>query len=497
MGELDSPISILQFNDLHRSGGMLLFFDGYDEVKSDLKERVTQEINDFSSRYRNSRIVITSRDDSSLPSFGCYKAFNIRSLEYQEACLLLNKYGEMSKKTIHQAIISHIERMNDNGLRSLLSNPLMVSLLFKAYDYKNKIPPSKSAFYEQVYDALFEGHDLSKDGFERERRTALDKYSFEDILKSIAYKSVRNAPNYDRLTLTELILMEIKSKVHLNFTVDDFIKDVLWAIPLMLEDGLEFRWTHKSFQEYFSALYIVSCPPERKNLIISSMFSGTRSVDYQNIIEMCLSLDRSTVLKVAILPYIESYYKYYNNMKTTVPWIQGNDMIYRVSLAYGAGYNFSSVRMGRNDEKKDEASTILKAVSRTNDSIGYILFHSDKHDVITCRYICDRRQWIAETLERNGVFKGIERVTISADENLLNGDDIEEDKFDIYIPSQSSEDYRVDSKYYRSFNTMMLIVSTNLFGGKPIFIDPEKCPEIISAIRMSIESVEYHDDDFS
>lgn len=47
-------------------------------------------------------------------------------------------------------------------INEFLKNPLLVSLLFAAFDFKQTIPLKKHIFYRQVFDAYFDSHDLSK-----------------------------------------------------------------------------------------------------------------------------------------------------------------------------------------------------------------------------------------------------------------------------------------------------------------------------------------------
>lgn len=498
LGGDDLGVNKASFNDIYKTGQLLIILDGYDEIRSQLKERVTQEINDFCSRFKNAKIILTSRDDSSLPSFAGFASFSVEKLTYEDACDLLTRYGESAKKTIHNAIIDQINRMRDENFISLLENPLIISLLFRAYDYKNKIPISKSAFYGQVYDALFEGHDLSKDGYERERKTGLDKFAFEDILKIISYKSIKRGPSYDDQMLKDMITGAIKSEVHLNFTVSDYIKDVTWAIPLMIEEGNEIRWTHKSFQEYFTARYICSSDASRKERVVNTMFNGVRSLDYSNVIEMCLSLDRSLVLKSAILPYIEAFYKHYIETKQSHPWLNEDELKYRSALTYKSAYNFFTdfTRTDLNERK-----TIVESMSGEGDRINAssIIFHSsnDKNRVVVeCVYVCDRRHWIAEVLERNEIFKGVAGLVYRKAYEKFNFS--QGAKFDVYIPRQSTSDADFDSKYHNQVNSMMYAIHNHIGGGKGHFIDPEKCPEIVAAIKMSLDIyISEDEDDFS
>jgi len=503
MADSETPLTTLQLNDIYRSGKMLIILDGYDEISSSIKMRITEEINELVAKYKTAKFIITSRDDSALPSFGGFKAYKVEKLSYEDACLLLHKYGQASDKNIHEQIIEQIERLRDANFITLLENPLMVSLLFRAYDYKNKIPISKSAFYAQVYDALFEGHDLSKDGFERERKTKLDKFAFEDILKHISLVSLKNGPNYDEESLRQIVAECIKKEVHLNFTVSDFLKDVTWSIPLMIEDGNEIRWGHKSFQEYFASRQICNLDKINREKIIESMFNGRNSLNYANVIEMCLSQDRALVLRTIILPYIEGLYANYLTSKQIYPWLTGNDLILRSAATYNSAYKFqTSNNSSRERNSLAEVSAILAAASGHNNhsrtnvvTIGLSNQMGKTRHTVQCWYKVDQRNWIAEVIERNEIFKGIDNFIGRWSHRGVRLDDGA--RLDVVIPAQSTTDAEMDSTHTKDINSLINLLYNHFGAGRYHFINPEACPEIIAAIKISLSDSETDDLDFS
>lgn len=95
-----------------------------------------------------------------LTTFGDFQAFQIKDLKEPEAYALLGRYdgnGETS-----QRLIAELKAERNKSVKEFLKNPLLVTLLFIVYDYKTTIPFKKHFFYSQIYDALYEGHDLSK-----------------------------------------------------------------------------------------------------------------------------------------------------------------------------------------------------------------------------------------------------------------------------------------------------------------------------------------------
>lgn len=81
----------------------------------------------------------------------------------------------------------------------------------------------------------------------------------------------------DRLYFFE----EIKIKKYINNALnianvhaeaDDFLKDLLDSVCILQRDGLGFSFTHRSFQEYFTAQFLVNKAIERKYEIFYKIY---------------------------------------------------------------------------------------------------------------------------------------------------------------------------------------------------------------------------------
>src|ERR1044072_7505786 len=146
--------------ELIKQGGFVFFLDGYDEIPFRARDEVTSNLQDFMWRAGNNHFVLTSRPESSLASFPDFQEFNIQPLEVDQAFTLLGKFD--NNGILSAEIISKLGRGMLESIEEFLKNPLLVSLLYKSYEYKPIIPFKKHIFYRQVYDALFESHDLTK-----------------------------------------------------------------------------------------------------------------------------------------------------------------------------------------------------------------------------------------------------------------------------------------------------------------------------------------------
>ena len=171
-------------------GEFIFFFDGYDEISSSNKAFVTRNIQDFVAKAPNNKYILTSRPEEELACFGEFQEFRIRELKKVESYDLLRKY-DISGKT-SRLLISKLETGNYSMINEFLKNPLLVSLLFAAFDFKQTIPLKKHIFYRQVFDAYFDSHDLSKgDSYVHEKKSNLDLDDFDKVMRKIGYECLR------------------------------------------------------------------------------------------------------------------------------------------------------------------------------------------------------------------------------------------------------------------------------------------------------------------
>lgn len=309
LSDLGEEFSVDVIINLLKSGKLVIMFDGYDEVSQDNKGSVTKQIGEIISKAPDNYYIITSRDEASLNSLTKFTLFTIRPLIEDEAYNLIRRYGENSLTA--EMCIQKIREINDPSINEFLTNPLLVTLLFSAFDYKKVIPIKKHIFYEQVFDAFFDRHDLSKEEgtFIHERRCKLDQGDFSSILKFLGLASL-NLQTVD-FTRTQLqIALEDFKKFNsfVQFSIPAFIDDITSSVPLFKKDGETYRWSHKSLQEYFAASFIAFDLDHRKELIFNRYFGGEDLVlSNFNLLDLFASIDTKYFNNKFVIPFLRRY----------------------------------------------------------------------------------------------------------------------------------------------------------------------------------------------
>jgi predicted NACHT family NTPase len=278
--------------DLINRGDFIFLLDGFDEIPFDYKISVTNDLQEFIWKANNNLFVISSRPEPETSGFIGFKEFHIQPLELEEAYTLLRKYGKNHEKV--ETLIKTIQDHRTLGqIGDFLKNPLMVSLLFKGYEYKPLIPNKKHIFYYNVYNALFDEHDLTKGGsYIHEKKSNLDIEQFHSILRKLGYLSLKqNTIEFDKATLLGLIEQSKTNCYDVNFKNIHFLHDLYLTVPIFVKEGNLYKWSHKSFMEYFAAQYIYKDTGEHKNTILQAICRSKKISTYNNLLDIYYDID--------------------------------------------------------------------------------------------------------------------------------------------------------------------------------------------------------------
>lgn len=401
LNEIQKALSSLskQFqNDLLlkfiQTGGFIFFLDGFDEISISDRNEVTNDIQEFISKAgTNNYFILTSRPEGSLSSFGDFQSFTIKPLSKDESFDLLKKYDINRKKELSAKLIDLLSSGQYNSIDEYLVNPLLVSLLFTAYDFNRSIPFEKHRFYGVVFEAYFEKHDNTKPIKTRDKLSGLNYDGFDRILRYIGYDSlVYIGVKFNEDTILNSI-REAKDYYGINdISESDFLKDLTSSVPLFCKEGTDYKWVHKSLSEYFAARFIYCDAKENQDGILSEIYNSDNISKYINMLDLYYDIDPKGFSKNITLPFCESYLKFYDN--SYIPSNINEDLVNkRISLLFSGNFAFALSTI----DKIEEINKLFKHINyklliprgKVNDIIIYFSydFHDKNIDLTTLFYI--------------------------------------------------------------------------------------------------------------
>lgn len=296
------------------NGYFFFILDGYDEIFNENLNKITSELNNFIDNKSENHFLITSRPGAnveSLPRFNNYHVNTLSKVQIQDFIKLQLKHCEDEK--LIDKILSVISKPENKDYNSYLSSPLLLSMFILTFNNYPELPKTKSKFYWNVYDTLCTKHDtFTKQGaYQHERKTKLENEEIEKILQWFAFKSLMEGKySFDNHYLSTT-LNNIKEKLNLKCSTSSIIEDVTVAIPIIIVDGIEYKFPHKSLQEYFAALLIKGQNEDNKLKIYSGKFASLKVKTFggnQSFWDLCLELDSIGFKKYFLLRYLEEFF---------------------------------------------------------------------------------------------------------------------------------------------------------------------------------------------
>lgn len=291
-------------NKAKEAGHFCFFFDGADEVTPKLKAKVMKQILTLSKHYPQCPIFISSRPDDVLDGIEDFSTFKMLPLELDDALNLVAKLPceEITKNNFSKDLSSGLFEKH----KSFLSNPLLLSIMLLTYGENAEIPSKLSIFYNQAYEALFHKHDANKELYSRKRLTSLDIQDFSKLFALFCLQTYeKRLFKMPRTQCIEFIEKSI-SILGLKIKPEDYLGDLLSAACLLIEDGLEITFSHRSFQEYFVALQISNSPPAIQEKLVERYWLNIHS---DSVIHLLREINPDLVERALFVPRLEELFK--------------------------------------------------------------------------------------------------------------------------------------------------------------------------------------------
>ncbi len=463
-----------------KMGEFIIFFDGYDEIPEDYRGNILDDLQEFIVKAANNKYIITSRNEDDLSCLGDFYGFSIKPLTMEEAFSLIRKYD--SNGDVGELLIERIcNDKNLDVLKEFLVNPLLVSLLYKTFDYKREIPYKKIKFYEQVYEALFNDHDKTKgSAYVHPKKCNLDIHDFERVLRRIGFFSLQNRMiEYRRSRLLEIIDSAIFNMPWISARSDEFLNDITHAVPLFQKDGNDYKWSHKSFMEYFAAEYI--CYESNKTYeLFETMMNSENITTYENVLDFCWDIKpdiaRKSILYLHIKKFVEfcegKYAdEYFRQYKEVIDFRKSEEFENEIKLFV---YENRKIVMDVFRDKEKVKDIFMEFGDKINSlqlsSENFMIGHKYKNTVFVNRLLRQKGVDIfSEIPEEVNELKDIKRIVTKEKSGVYDlNDDIESD---------------INSDNNFMFVTALIADIDN----SDVYLDYQKCLELCKVIEQEME----------
>lgn len=302
---LGSTIKLDNLDYALDSGCFLFFFDGYDEISSEKKDPFFKELDAFCDRYTNNYFILTTRPYSDFVEFQRFTILNVCNLTKEQAISLIQKL-EFDQEIKQHFVTALDDKLYESHI-SFASNPLLLNIMLLTYDNYAEIPQKLHLFYSNAFETLYAKHDATKAGYRRELKCSLSYDSFKKVFSYFCFLTYLQ----NKIEFTYDDLLEALGKVTVrNVTYDkrDYIDDLVNSLCVLYKDGLKYKFTHRSFQEYFTALFLKELPDANmQQMGLHLIMKDPQKAKNDNTFMMLYDMTEERVEQNILLPLLDQF----------------------------------------------------------------------------------------------------------------------------------------------------------------------------------------------
>lgn len=303
------------FQNSMKEGAYVILLDGYDELSENKVDKISKEIKSLSNKYDENKYIISSRPFEGFISWSDFCELIPLGLDKTQAIRLVNKMR--FDASVKERFCEELKNGLFEKYQSFASNPLLLSIMLLTYGKHATISNNLSGFYNEAFVTLFNAHDATKDSYKRIIRSQLGIEEFKTVFSHICFKTFFSRKfEFLEGELNEYIKKAKDKHPIYQFDIDDFKDDLIHSVCLLIKDGNKYRFSHRSFQEYFAAFYTCKLDDEIQQKLIKGLIeSEERFLLYsESYLTMLFELQSEKVNRIIICPILKEIKELYEKL---------------------------------------------------------------------------------------------------------------------------------------------------------------------------------------
>ena len=286
-----------------KSGCFLFLLDGYDEISTNKKNVFLKKLTAFCDRYTENYFVVSSRPYTEFVEFERFTVLRLCKLTKRQAISLVSKL-EFDVDIKNNFMIALDDKLY-NKHQSFASNPLLLNIMLLTYDNYAEIPEKLHLFYANAFETLYSKHDATKGGYKRELKSKLSYDSFKKVFSYFCF--VTYLQGKIELTYDELLENFKRCNIsNITFDVENYVYDIVNSICLLHKDGETYKFTHRSFQEYFTAIFLKELSDDNmKKFALVLIEKDAHRAKNDEVFDMLYDMSQNRMEQNIFVPLIE------------------------------------------------------------------------------------------------------------------------------------------------------------------------------------------------
>jgi len=290
------------------TGKIRIYLDGFDEVKREYALSVKENIQMLLNKNQKLEIVLSSRPGALsqyLIDIGRLQQYEIAPLTEKDYAGFFDKIG-VPPETKERLLVA-IHRSNAQ-IKRLLSTPLMLTLLVLTCGMQQDLPDTLPEFYDSLFNLLSSMHDGTKPGYVRQKATSLSNLELEALFRAFSFSSKElvgrislNPSQFEQSFQYALKLTETRC------TTEGFRTDITETVCLMVKEGMDATFVHKSIQEYYAASFIHRIEDDSLALQVLGSIEGNHLYSWLNELRFLEDFQNLSYEKCIGIPHAEVF----------------------------------------------------------------------------------------------------------------------------------------------------------------------------------------------
>jgi hypothetical protein len=249
--------SSIQFGDFQRAlqrGYFVFIIDGFDEIDPNSRQEIESQILNISRTYRECSLIVSGRPDDRFYSWDEFTVYSVAPMTLAKTRMLIERadYDLDVKKLFLKRLTQDFFHRHE----SFLSTPLLAIMLMLTFEEYAEIPVSLHEFYRNAFDTLVRRHDAMKAQFLRVMHSGCSAAQFRTLFASfclLTYSKSAYQFSHDQAIES---LDKAATQQGISANRDALLADLIESLCLLQREGFEITFVHRSFQEYFCALFV-------------------------------------------------------------------------------------------------------------------------------------------------------------------------------------------------------------------------------------------------
>jgi len=280
------------------SGLFIVMLDGFDEIVIEKRRELEKQILNLANANPELILIVSGRPDERFGSWQAFSNYKVQPFRKDQVIALIEKLHY--EKKIKKKFMERIEKDLFEKHKSFLSSPLLATMMLITFDQFADIPEKVHLFYEQAFDTLFAKHDATKEAFKRKMYTDLPIDMFKRYLSFFCLTSYFDEKyEFNEAEMLEYIRKGLKIE---NASIDPekFSQDLLESVCILQREGLDYVFSHRTFQEFFAAYCLARVSHKHMEQILLRF--ARRPSD--KVIEMLYDMHEDLVENQFVLPQL-------------------------------------------------------------------------------------------------------------------------------------------------------------------------------------------------